>query len=339
MPCFNIHSLRTCAGALVLVLSVACKQDGDEGRGGDGSDGGAQVGVDSELGVVGSVRDAGEVQDAIAPVDASSVEGEGCLEVITWTDVDEVQYRRRTWDAMQRILTEMRSETPTSAAFMTLRWRYADDGRIHAYAGSDFQHDYRYDEQKNLTDFRLTYPDGPDLTKPSEAAVWVGRASDNQYSPELRLIESVETSYGDGGSGAKPVRRVYSEEDERCVRIEASVDGVTTDVETRSYYEDGSLFTVTNTGEGVVGNWCASRTRTLVYHDDGTLASDTSSCVGGSTSSSSYSYLSDGSVRIERHDGLTDVSGRQNSVVTRTAECLEIDAAIGKRADARCRVE
>lgn len=53
--------------------------------------------------------------------------------------------------------------------------------------------------------------------------------------------------------------------------------------------------------------------------------------------SRTYSYLPDGSVRIEFYDGLTDVPSERNSTLLRSAACLAIDAAIGTP-DARCHV-
>jgi hypothetical protein len=122
--------------------------------------------------------------------------------------------------------------------------------------------------------------------------------------------------------------------------------GEPTATETRSYDERGVLtqVAVVLSDQGDDGGvddfrgfgFCGDSQRTLVYRD-GMLESDVTLCSSGGGHSQTYSYLPDGSVKIERFDGLTDVPSERNSTLLRSAACLAIDAAIGAP-DARCRV-
>lgn len=279
-----------------------------------------------------------EVTDSAVPP------AEGCVEVQTWPEMNSTSYYRTSWDEGLRIETRESSSTADFATRgETLRWRYSEDGRVLAYAGDNFQHDYSYDEHDNVIDFRLTYPDAPDVTKPSQASVWIGHSSDNKYDESGRLSSSVGTEYGAGLSNPRTRRRTYQEENGRCASIVTVDEGEHATTETREYDERGVLTNVDVSSEQSSDHdggtdepigFCGNSQRTLVYRD-GMLESDTTLCSAGGGFSRTYSHLPDGSLKIERYDGLTDVPSERNSTLVRSAACLEIDAAIGVR-DAHC---
>ncbi len=173
---------------------------------------------------------------------------------------------------------------------------------------------------------------------PSHAATWMGTSYANQYDAQGRLVESVQTPYGDGNAGVPTVKNVYHEDgDGRCVRIESTTPNGT-GVETRAYDADGRLTHSETTGGS------STRMQDYTYDDRGRLSSTTDTetnapYIGQGGSVTSYSYLPDGSERIVIHDGFTDVGNMQDATETRTARCLEIDAQIGAPSDPRCRVE
>ena len=208
-----------------------------------------------------------------------------------------------------------------------------------AYIGVEqpFQHDYRYDAQDNVDDFRLSYPDNR-----------IDDAFPRRDVDGHVVREPVRRARAPGRVRADAVRRrqrgradrknVYHEDgDGRCVRIESTTPNGT-GVETRAYDADGRLTHSETTGGG------STRMQDYTYDDRGRLSSTTDTetnapYIGQGGSVTSYSYLPDGSDRIVIHDGFTDVGNMQDAAETRTARCLEIDAQIGAPSDPRCRVE
>jgi hypothetical protein len=255
------------------------------------------------------------------------------------TQQNDVQYTRVTWDPGLRILTKEASSSEAFENASTLKWRYAEGGRVIAYIGVEqpFQHDYRYDEHGNEVDFYLSYPGTPDLMTPSGAAPWMGNSFVNEYDGDT-LVGSVETPYGDGnvradGAPMPSVKRTYSEENGRCVGVESVSENATTH-ETRTYDDSNRLLDATVEGPRL------RETKRYTYDDDGRLLTMVVSGSGGFsgpwTSTTTHAYLPDASERIEMENGFTDVLSARHTVVTRTAACLAIDEEIGTRASARC---
>jgi hypothetical protein len=275
--------------------------------------------------------------DADPSVPAANTPTAGCEELTIWPDQRDdsrVIHTKKTWDPARRILT---AEDSSSTGKGTLAWRYAAEGRIIAYIGVEqpFQQDYRYDEHDNAIDFRLTYPDKPDLATPSTASVWVGFRWANEYGPDGTLTASTMTSSG-GGAGNAPAARLTFTPDSagRCQRIESS-DSRGTGVEIRGYDDAGRLSSIDVTSPD------ASSHETKTYDEKGRLRSSTLTLNTGpfpGTRTIVHTLLPDGSERVETNDGLTDVQSEQHQIVTRTAACLAIDAAIGAPPDARCRI-
>ncbi len=261
-----------------------------------------------------------------------------CVETRTWMDTPRstVDYTRKTWEPTQRILVAQYSPSPTFDTVSTLKWRYASNGRIIAYIGVEqpFQHDYRYDDHDNVTDFRLSYPDSVDVLSPSQAAPWMEASYANEYGPSGLLTATTVTSSG-GGAGPSPGRRTYTEDAAgRCASVETH--GSQDVTETRTYDQAGRLSTVKQSGMSWPG------LQTITYDDQNRIATrsyTTTNAFHPGTTTSTFTYGLDGSQTITIDDGITDVSSEQHVTVTRTAACLAIDAAIGAPADAHCRVE
>jgi hypothetical protein len=245
---------------------------------------------------------------------------------------------RKTWNAADRILT---ATTTYGSDSSTLKWRYRADGQIIAYIGIEqpFQHDYQYDEQGDRSDFYLSYPAAPDLMMPSSAEPWMGSAYANEYDEGGRLVASTTTEYGPGAQGLPPNRSTFSEDaDGRCVGIDAGNYGQ----RVISYDAAGRVAQIVKTG--AAQGFCVNATTTTTYDDAGRVLETKMECSGGNSGPNNggiqlttHSYHPDGSETVDYVDGLTDV-GDGRSSTTRTAACLVLDAAIGKPADARCRV-
>jgi YD repeat-containing protein len=267
------------------------------------------------------------------PDPEEALSGSVCVEVQTRPEYPDVSYySRKTWDAASRILTQ---QTSTSATFSeqvgTLKWRYADEGRIIAYVGVEqpFQHDYRYDDHGNVSELRLSYPAVPDLMTPSAAGTWIGLRYDSQYSAAGRLLASTVTTFGDGAS-SPPEQRTYTEDAEgRCTVVETISSAGQSTVERRGYDDAGRLAFIDVSG----GSHTEFR-----YDDQGRVSSE--SIVWGSRGqiTTNYEYAADGSQTVTRFDTFTDILNDQHVVTTRSPACRTIDDAPGKPADLRCRV-
>jgi len=266
--------------------------------------------------------------------------GSVCLEVESRPEYPgTTYYTRRTWDPASRILTQ---QTSTSAAFTeqvgTLKWWYADEGRIIAYIGVEqpFQHDYRYDDHGNVSEFRLSYPSVPDLMTPSTAGTWIGQRYDSEYGAAGRLVASTVTSFGDGAN-APPEQRTYSEDAEgRCEVVETTTGSGEPAVERRGYDGAGRLARID------VTNAFGSDHTDFHYDDQGRVLSKTftseSTMWAHGQITTSYEYAADGSQTVTRFDTVTDIANDQHVVTTRSPACQTIDDAPGKPADLRCRV-
>jgi hypothetical protein len=278
-------------------------------------------------------------RDAVAP--PSDV----CLEVETRPNIMiRTSYLRTTWDPALRILTVQESPSSTFATgISTLKWRYASEGRIIAYIGVEqpFQHDYRYDEHENVVEFRLSYPQTPDLMTPSTAPTVIGWSYDHQYDAIGRLIGSIKTS-SDGGAGDPASQRAYFEDGAgRCKRIE-SVSPDVPYLEQRLYDDAGRLSRI-DAMQGS-GTSAATRTEITTYDDQGRIHrrsgtfSGPAGYLGSGTLTRTYDFAEDGSETITTNDDTTDVLSDRVVILTRSAACQAIDAAIGAPVDQRCRV-
>jgi hypothetical protein len=281
------------------------------------------------------------MQPACSFSDDPTPSSAACIEVTTHADFpDQTYYQRKTWDPLARILME---EGSASAAFTnvdTLKWRYADHGRVLAYIGVEqpFQHDYAYDDHDNLSEFRLSYPDKPDVLTPSTAHTSSGYTSQNDYSPAGRLVGASVSDFGDSPTNP-PYRLTFGEDDAgRCQRIERTYDSGSSTVETRSYDDAGRLKRAEVTVNGTLTSH-VDRT----YDDQGRLHTRDYTAVvrvgfdGIGTATTTHEYASDGAETITTHDPLTDIGNDEHIVVTRSAACRAIDLAIGKPEDLRCR--
>jgi len=264
---------------------------------------------------------------------------EACLESRTWPDSRSLpaDYTRKTWDDASRILVAENSNSMTFDKVSTLKWRYASNGRTIAYLGVEqpFQHDYRYDDHDNVTEFLLSYPEKPDLLVPSTAGVWIGTKYANEYEPSGRLAASTSTPMGGGSGEEGPTRGVYTEDaGGRCVTVEmTNTQGKA--VETRTYDSQGRL------GGVDVSSSNYTSKRTYTYDEKNRVLTSALTISGRpfpGTSTTTHTYLPDGSERVMVDDGITDIADERHVTVTRTAACLAIDAAIGSQPDARCRV-
>lgn len=272
------------------------------------------------------------------PVPAGQAASE-CVEVARSTLVETTT--RKTWNAAERTLTATAtSSADAGAAVSTLKWRYRTDGQIVAYIGVEqpFQHDYEYDAEGNRTDFHLSYPAVPDLMTPSSAEPWSGAAYENEYA-EGRLVASTLSEYGASQPGVPPILSSFTEDAEgRCVEIDDSEFGK----RVISYDAAGRVAEVVQTGAFM--RFCADATTTTTYDDAGRIIETNMDCSGGNRGlnnsgvrSTQHTYHADGSETVDYVDGLVDV-GDGRLTTTRTAACLEQDAAIGKPLDLRCRV-
>jgi hypothetical protein len=267
------------------------------------------------------------------------VTAQQCLEVRTSMDLSDGTtpgYTRKTWDPAQRILVSQYSTSPTFDKIDTLQWRYASDGRIISYLGVEqpFQQDLVYDDHDNMTSFRLSYPDKPDLLVPSTAQPWIEYLYANEYAPSGRLAASTLTQAGGGANGQPGKRFTYTEDDAgRCSTVIATTgDQIVT--ETRTYDQAGRLSKVEHSAP-----WATSQTMT--YDDQNRLATSTYTAINDfhpGTVTTTHTYGSDGSETVTIDDEMTDVSSERHVTITRTAACLTIDDAIGIAPDAHCRV-
>ena len=273
-----------------------------------------------------------------------------CIEKTTYSDgttasTSRIIYTRKAWDASSRILTSESSSAADFSNLSTLKWRYADEGRVIAYIGVEqpFQHDYRYDEHKNVVDFRLSYPAAPDLMTPSTASTWIGTSYQNEYDTQGRLAASTVGDYGAGASAGAPSRKVFHEDSlGRCDVVETTT-GTVVRRETRTYDGAGRLVGINVTVTGSTQyTYCPNDATTFTYDDQGRLTSESWSC--GQTTSTSpgdsgtiYTYGADGSHQARRSSN-TDVISERVAVTERPAACLAIDAAIGSPSDSRCRL-
>lgn len=276
-----------------------------------------------------------------APDGTTVPAAEGCLEVLT-RESGTASYTRKTWDAERRELTsESANEADFAGRLWTLKWHYGLEGQILAYLGVEqpFQHDYSYDEHGNTKDFRLTYPGAPSLDAPSAASVWIGTSYANEYDTSGRLVASVASAYGaSSNEPTPPVRTVYAEDASgRCAHVERTLANGK-EVEDREYDVAGRLTHSEVVGEG------KKRVRVIDYDDKGRVVRSTETFSGerefhAGSIVIEHDYLADGSERVDIENETSDVLGEQHSVQTRTAACLAIDAEVGSRPDARCRVQ
>ena len=320
-------------------LAAACSSSSDgessaelDNVGGDPGSGGHSGG--------GTAGDAGRSSSGATGVGGGAPGG--CLEENSSDELPgDTRYSRHFWDPVDRMLVGEYSTTPDFATVSTLKWRYASEGRIIAYLGVEqpFQHDYAYDERDNVEEFRLTYPETPDLMHPSTADVWIGRTYANVYDAEGRLTESRVTEHG-GGITATTVTRTFEEDSEgRCARILTT--GASTGEELLEYDASGRLSRVVATSSEA---GCEKWIHTLTYDDQGRVLVSATACegnphpyFGNGRSSEAHTYLPDGSETVAIHDELTDVTSDRNRTLKRSVACLRIDVEIGKPRDARCR--
>ena len=134
---------------------------------------------------------------------------------------------KQTWDPVQRV--KFQHESLAADSPVRLGWRYTEDGRVVAYAGLTgfwFQHDFAYDQHGNRKDFKLSYPDPPNLSVPSPAPVWMGTSYVHVYAADGKLLSSTATSYGPGFQTPPPITRTtYAHDAEgRCQRVETTRD-------------------------------------------------------------------------------------------------------------------
>jgi YD repeat-containing protein len=250
-------------------------------------------------------------------------------------------YTRRSWDPFQRIRTDEGSTTKTFDKVDTLKWKYEKDGRIVAYIGVEqpFQHDYRYDDHDNIVAFALSYPGVPDVNLPSPATTFEGASYANEYDATGKLLASTNTYFGGTGDPTPSVKLVYTEDASgRCIQVDTT-DSKGTRKEVRTYDDAGRVAHIEITGT-------SASTTDNVYDEQGRLISTTHGGVNSfqyemprSSSKTTYTYLPDGSERVEDYDGFTDVLSDAYTVTTRSAACLAIDADIGAAKDSRCHVE
>ncbi len=252
---------------------------------------------------------------------------------------------RRTWDPARRVLTEAAVSGPF-VEVGTLKWRFRTDGQVIAYVGFSgvdgpaFQRDSRYDEQGNRIDFAASSPDVADVMTPSSSEPDQGYSTENEYDGEGRLLRSTTSEYGANQSGLPPLVSTFTEDNEgRCFEVDSGDYGTLT----IGYNDAGRISTLEKRG-GSLGFCTLFATTTFTYDDAGRLFTKTFTCMGGlsgpnngGTSSETHTYHADGSETVETFDGLTDVSNESHRIITRSSECLAIDAEIGTPADARCR--
>lgn len=256
-----------------------------------------------------------------------------CVEVRT-VSVFEVT-TRRTWNAVERILTATSSNGPGRR---TLQYRYRDDGQIIAYIEVEqpFQHDFQYDTAGNRSGFVLSYPAAPTTTMPSSAAPWFGAIYGNDYR-DGRLVTSSTYEYGADRPTLLRNRSTFTEDSEgRCVEIDAGDYGK----HVLSYDHAGRVEQIVRTG--ATGGSCVNATTRTTYDDAGRVLETSMECSGGNSGPNNggqlrtHTYHADGSETVAIN-GLTDVDDGRSST-TRSAACLAQDAALGKAQDARCRV-
>jgi hypothetical protein len=256
---------------------------------------------------------------------------------------------KETWDPAQRV--KLRYESDAADSRVLLGSRYREDGRMvaHAglYAGGEFQHDLAYDEHGNHKDFKLSYPDPPNLSVPSPAPVWIGTSYAHVYAADGKLLSSTATSYGPGfqSSPAPATRTTYTHDAEgRCQRIESTRDSGS--VELYTYDAAGRVATV-QTDRNTVSphsRWCASVLATNEYDAAGRLRQSIIKATPNHGCderlpywTQNYTYAADGSVTIESISYDTDVTNDtvvidgkatpvSRSVQTRSAGCAAIDA-------------
>ena len=253
---------------------------------------------------------------------------EGCLEGFAHS-LPIKSYERKTWDAASRVLTSKSGSAPDT--MYTSWWRYGPDGRILA----DLYSEYSYDQHDNVSDVRSTNKPIP------TPAGWVpsGYTYVNEYGSNGHLVSSAGSSYGPSDSSPPPaVRRVYTEDAAgRCTRIETTLPSGTK-IEERQYDAAGRLTLSKISAEGSL------RVRAIGYDDMGRVVSSNTVVSGAQENHQgsitiSHTYLPDGSERVDTCDETDDSGPDCYRVRTRTAACLLIDAEIGTRPDARCRVE
>ena len=300
-------------------------------------------------------RDAGPELDAIV-----------CDEVETWPNsdgTDSVTYRRYRWDPTQRVRTQESRSDRNFDGFVKLAWRYDSDGKVLAYAGferepgyGNFQHDREYDPQGNLSDFRLSYPDKPDLNVPSPADTWMGTRYEHEYDAQDKLQASTITPYGPGNSSPL-VERVEYQHDaaERCASKLINIEGRDSIKERFVYDSRDRLIEEHQTGRSNGPFACTGSITTISYDDrDRVTARRTWAC-GRATNTPAdvelvHTYDAQGGRRTEIIDQLTDVVNDMiitpegealwvsHTIETQSPGCATIAAAIGGPKDQRCRV-
>ncbi len=293
--------------------------------------------------------------------------GDSCLEVRTWPGQGPTtQYIRKTWDSGRRTLSQEISSTATFPGHVDLAWRYGLTGNVVAYAGfatevpsyGNFQQDYLYDDHDNTVDFRLSYPDHPDLMVPSPADTWFGLTYRNEYDSQGRLVTYTRTPYGGGTAGVEATYTAFHEDDRgRCDRTETgpSAGAPPTSVETLTYDAADRLIRSEKRASDAFP--CPAYISLLSYDAEGRVTVERAWCQENTTGQPHFvrntSYLADGSQRIESldfindtpNDVIVDEDGIQRSVThwiqTRSATCATLDSFIAPPAGAnpnRCRV-
>lgn len=293
----------------------------------------------------------------------------GCDEVVTWPSAggnDSVSYHRDRWDSAQRIRTRESRRDASFDGTVSLAWRYDEEGKEVAYVGyardpsgssyESFQHDRAYDEHGNLSDFRLSYPDRPNLNAPSEASVWMGTRYDNEYDAEGKLLGTVLTPYGPGNS-RPDIERISYEHDAkgRCASKLTDSDGRDPITERFVYDSKNRVIEEHQTGRMNYPFACASSTTVISYDDRDRLTSRKTWVCGRSMDEGAdidivHTYDADGARRSAIFDFLTDVvnykvvtpAGEERwasyTIETQTPGCAAITAAIGGSSGQRCRV-
>lgn len=326
-----------------LFASTACSEEHDSPP-----DDAATRMIDADIDSVSDgASDAGAMldggHDAAVGVDAGKSDNDLCLEIRTWKDdPSNTSYTRKTWYPKERILVAESSSDARFSEYKTLKWRYASEGRIIAYIGTDdlaFQHDYTYDAHDNVSDFRLSYPSPPDLSKPSAASTWIGRSFANEYDGD-RLSATTISDYGDGNAGRDPYRRVYSEDDAgRCMKIETTGSELEARQQSFRYDDAGLLIREEATFSGSRPMRCQRQVTSYAYDDRRRLTSRKTLCGEIEMISETHTYAADGSDAADYVDNWTDIGSERYSTLKRSAACLRIDADIGKPSSARCRAE
>lgn len=270
-------------------------------------------------------------------------------------------YYRDRWDSERRIRAEERREDASFDGTVALAWRYDVDGKILAYAGfkgRSFQHDREYDEHGNLSDFRLSYPENPDLTVPSSADLWMGTRYEHEYDAQGLLRSSVVTPYGPGNETARGSNIRYEHDAaERCVYEETTVPSGGADsgpFGIRYMYDEQSrIIEEHETGRRNGPFACTGRVTLSDYDEQGRRTRVRTWICGHAQDQhpdmeSTYRYAKDGSRRLETFDFLTDVAndiidtadGEKRSaahfIENQSAGCAALDAAIGGPATQHC---